>query len=65
MQGREKAQKQMFGMVPLESRMPADCPLGKIRAICDEAMSPLNSAWEAQYSPVGQPGFRPGYCFGL
>jgi transposase len=59
MQGREKAQAQLFGMTPPESRIPADHPLGKIRKICDEAMSSLNSAWETQYSSVGQPVVPP------
>lgn len=59
MQGREKDQKQLFGVTPVESLIPEDHPLRKIRAICDEAMAPLAGAWETQYSDVGQPGIPP------
>lgn len=59
MLGREKDQKALFGTAPLESLIPEDHPLRKIRALCDEAMLPLNSAWESQYSSVGQPGVPP------
>ena len=59
MQGRESSQAQLFGTTPLESLIPADHPLRKIRGICDEAMMPLNSAWESQYSTTGQPGVPP------
>lgn len=59
MQGRESVQSQLFGTTPLETLIPEDHPLRKIRAICDEAMRPLNSAWESQYSSVGQPGVAP------
>lgn len=59
MLGRETPQKQMFGLGPLDEAIPADHPLRKIRAICDVAMAPLNSAWDSQYSSVGQPGVPP------
>jgi transposase len=59
MLGRESTQGQLFGTAPLESLIPEDHPLRKIRVICDEAMKPLNSAWETQYSDVGQPGVPP------
>ena len=59
MVGREKSQKQLFGMTPVESMIPEDHPLRKIRCMCDECMAPLMSAWESQYSSVGQPGIPP------
>jgi len=39
--------------------IPEDHPLRKIRTLCDECMAPLMSAWESQYSSVGQPGIPP------
>lgn len=59
MLGFESSQTQLFGVVPLQSVIPDDHPLRKIRQVCDEAMSPLMSAWESQYSSVGQPGVPP------
>ena len=59
MVGREKPQKQLFGLTSLESMVPPDHPLRTIRSICDECMKPLMSAWESQYSSVGQPGVPP------
>ncbi|MHB8638053.1 MAG: transposase [Fimbriimonadaceae bacterium] len=59
MLGRESSQTQLFGSVPLESLIPRDHVLRKIRQVCDEAMAPLMSAWETQYSAVGQPGVPP------
>lgn len=59
MQGRESSQSQLFGTAPIESLIPQDHPLKKIRALCDEAMNPLDSAWETQYSDVGKPGIPP------
>jgi len=58
--GREKPQKQLFALTSLESRIPEDHPLRTIRLLCDECMAPLMSAWESQYSSVGQPGVPPG-----
>ncbi len=55
--GRERSKKQLFGMTSLESMIPEDHPLRKICLLCDECMAPLMSAWESQYSSVGQPGF--------
>ena len=46
-------------MTPVESMIPEDHPLRKIRCMCDECMAPLMSAWESQYSSVGQPGIPP------
>lgn len=59
MLGLESTQTQLFGMVPLQTLIPEDHPLRKIRQVCDESMAPLTSAWESQYSSVGQPGVPP------
>lgn len=59
MLGRESSQGQMFASVPLESLIPEDHPLRKIRSICDEAMVSLDSAWASQYSHLGAPGIPP------
>jgi transposase len=53
MQGREKAQKALFGTVPLEAMMPDDHPLRKIRSDFDAAYSRLASAFETNYGSTG------------
>jgi transposase len=59
MVGRETGQTQLFASVPLESKIPADHPLRKLRLLVDECLKPWISAWESRYSDVGQPGIPP------
>ena len=53
MQGREKAQKALFGTLPLEELLPLDHPLRKIRADFDAAYARLAHAFETNYGTTG------------
>jgi transposase len=53
MQGREKAQKALFGTLPLEELLPLDHPLRKIRADFDAAYARLADAFETNYGTTG------------
>lgn len=53
MQGREKAQKALFGTLPLGELLPLDHPLRKIRADFDSAYARLASAFETNYGTTG------------
>ncbi len=53
MQGREKAQKALFGTMPLDELLPADHPLRRIRADFDTAYSGVSSAFETNYGSTG------------
>jgi transposase len=55
MQGREKAQKSLFGTTPLDQVLPQDHPLRRIRADFDLAFSRLGSAFETGYGSTGNP----------
>lgn len=59
MVGRETGQAQLFASVLLESKIPVDHPLRKLRLLVDECLKPWVSAWESRYSDVGQPGIPP------
>jgi transposase len=54
-QGREKAQKALFGTTPIDELLPSDHPLRKIRSDFDEAYSRLASAFETSYGTTGNP----------
>jgi transposase len=53
MQGREKAQKALFGTGPLDEKLAQDHPLRKIRADFDVAFARLASAFESSYGQCG------------
>jgi len=53
MQGREKAQKALFGTLPLEELLPLDHPLRKIRSDFDAAYARLADAFETNYGTTG------------
>lgn len=53
MQGREKAQKALFGTTPLDELLPWDHPLRKIRADFDRVYERLASAFESSYGASG------------
>ncbi len=55
MQGREKAQPQLFGTKPLSEILPEDHPLRKIRADFDAVYSRLAGAFETNYGSTGNP----------
>lgn len=59
MQGREKPQKALFGTQPLDSLLPSDHPLRKIRSLFDEAFKELEDAFETSYGSVGNVSYPP------
>jgi transposase len=59
MRGDDRLQGAMFSYVSLEQRVPDDHPLRRIRAMVDEALSELSSAFEGLYSRVGRPSIPP------
>jgi hypothetical protein len=65
MQGREKPQKALFGTQPMDSLLPGDHPLRKIRALFDEAFRSLEDAFETSYGSVGNVSVPPAARFAL
>jgi len=59
MRGRDDGGEGLFSYVRLEERIPADHPLRAIRALTDEALSGLNSRFDALYSGMGRPSIPP------
>lgn len=59
MRGRDDGSEGLFSYVRLEERIPADHPLRAIRALADEALSGLNSRFDALYSGMGRPSIPP------
>ena len=59
MRGEIDRQSTMFSYVDLESRIPKDHPIRKIRAIVDEALTELEPAFSEMYSDRGRPSIPP------
>ena len=59
MRGETDRQPSMFSYVDLESRIPKDHPIRKIRRIVDEALPNLEPAFERMYSDQGRPSIPP------
>lgn len=59
MQGREKEQTALFGTTPMESLLPEEHPLRKIRLDFDACFARLASAFELSYGSVGNVSFPP------
>ena len=59
MRGRIESQGSMFSYVDLESRIPKQHPIRKIRRIVDEALAELEPAFEQMYSERGRPSIPP------
>ncbi len=59
MRGEEDPQPPMFSYVDLESRVPKDHPIRKIRQIVDEALAELEPAFEKMYSDKGRRSIPP------
>jgi transposase len=59
MQGRESGQKALFGSVPLDSLLPSDHPLCKIRSDFDACFAILASAFQTSYGEVGNVSYPP------
>ena len=59
MRGEIDAQPEMFSYVDLESRIPSQHPIRKIRGIVDEALIELEPAFAEMYSDRGRPSIPP------
>lgn len=59
MRGEADPQPGMFSYVDLESRIPKQHPIRKIRRIVDKALPALESAFEQMYSDRGRPSIPP------
>ena len=59
MRGEIDAQAEMFSYVDLESRIPSQHPIRKIRGIVDEALIELEPAFAEMYSDRGRPSIPP------
>lgn len=59
MRGEESGQVEAFSYIPLESRVPQDHPLRRIRALVEEVLKGLNRKLDGLYSPTGRPSIPP------
>jgi transposase len=59
MRGADVEQRTLFSVVTLESRVPADHPLRKIRPLLDETLESLDRMFHAIYAESGLPSFPP------
>jgi transposase len=59
MRGSDQRGESLFSYVSCEGRVPSDHPLRPIRAIVDEALEVLSTAFEALYAKVGRPSIPP------
>lgn len=59
MRGETSTQSGLFSYVSLESRIPADHPIRKIRNVVDKALADMNSAFDDMYSITGRPSIPP------
>jgi transposase len=59
MRGSEDQQEEVFRYLPLEKRVGAEHPLGKIRAMADRALAELGARFDELYSHTGRPSIPP------
>jgi len=59
MRGNDGKQGELFSYVSLESRVPANHPLRKMREMVDEALEGLGPAFDDMYSRMGRPSIPP------
>lgn len=59
MRGLEGSQVELFAYVQLESRIPKDHPLRRIKALVDHVLNELDSEFEKMYSGMGRPSIPP------
>ena len=58
--GRVNLQVSMPAFIDLESRIPQDHPLRKIKHIADAALADLSPLFDAMYIDDGRPSISPG-----
>ena len=59
MRGADIEQGTLFSVVTLESRVPSDHPLRKIRPLLDETLQSLDRTFEVIYAQSGRPSIPP------
>lgn len=59
MRGESTLQEKLFSYVDLESRIPQQHPIRKVRQIVDKALRKLEPAFADMYSAVGRPSIPP------
>ena len=59
MRGETSKQTELFSYVNLESRIPADHPIRKIRKVVDKALMDMDAAFRDMYSITGRPSIPP------
>ena len=59
MRGHSDLQSPLFSYVDLESRIPEQHPIRKIRRIVDQALSELEPEFDAMYAAAGRPSIPP------
>ena len=59
MRGTNQTQDELFCTVSIESLIPADHPLRRIRRQADAALKRMESQFEKMYSKMGRPGVAP------
>lgn len=59
MRGNDGKQGDLFSYVSLDSRVPRNHPLRKMRDMVDEALEAMEPDFEAMYSKVGRPSIAP------
>lgn len=59
MRGEENRQSELFHTFSVESLVPVDHPIRRIRKICDKALKRLCPVFDTMYSDVGRPSIAP------
>ena len=59
MRGTKEGQNELFSYIPLETRVPENHPLRRIRELCDEALGRMNRDFGRIYSSTGRPSIPP------
>ncbi len=59
MRGNEDHQEEVFSYIPVEKRVGAEHPLGKIRAMAERALAELGPRFDGLYSQTGRPSIPP------
>lgn len=55
MRGRSHPQSSLFSYVDLESRIPKNHPIRKVRQVIDQALDELEDVFEVMYAEIGRP----------
>ena len=59
MRGETEDQNELFSYLPLESRVPEDHPLRRIRAMVEEILKGMSKKFDRLYSHTGRPSVAP------